>query len=175
MRHRMQREGRTGVYSVLKSMEQGPSFRIVKPKFPVEDPNWRIVAAQRSRSTHLYFSIIDEAPGPFSMRIGAFLPLLPQRSCYHRRHARRLRRAVSNGRKRLYFRLRPQRFAGRRHTCDPAQPHPPPHRRQHLRSPAEAFTENQLEASSSLPSNHQSLQRPDRLTQSSLPAQAPET
>ena len=74
MRHRMQREGRTGVYYVLKSMEQGPSFRIVKPKFPVEDPNWRIVAAQRSRYTHLYFYIIDEVLGPFSMRIGTFLP-----------------------------------------------------------------------------------------------------
>jgi hypothetical protein len=74
MRQRMQREGRTGVYYVLKSMEQGPSFRIVKPKFPVEDPNWRIVAPQRSRYTHLYFYIIDKVLGPFSMRIGAFLP-----------------------------------------------------------------------------------------------------
>jgi hypothetical protein len=74
IRHRMQREGRMGVYYVLKSMEQGPSFRIVKPKFPVEDPNWRIVAAQRSRYTHLYFYIIDQMLGPFSMRIGAFLP-----------------------------------------------------------------------------------------------------
>ena len=74
IRHRMQREGRTGVYYVLKSMEQGPSFRIVKPKFPVEDPNWRILAAQRSRYTHLYFYIIDEVLGAFSMRIGTFLP-----------------------------------------------------------------------------------------------------
>ncbi|TSA40070.1 hypothetical protein D4Q85_00365 [bacterium] len=37
LRTRMQRDGRTGVYYVLKSMEQGPSFRIMKPKFPVED------------------------------------------------------------------------------------------------------------------------------------------
>ncbi len=42
LRTRMQREGRTGVYYVLKSMEQGPSFRIVKPKYPVKDPTWRI-------------------------------------------------------------------------------------------------------------------------------------
>jgi hypothetical protein len=34
-------------------MEQGPSFRIVKPKYPVEDPTWRIIAPQRSRYTHL--------------------------------------------------------------------------------------------------------------------------
>ena len=74
IRHRLQRESRTGVYCVLKSMEQGPGFRIVKPKFPVADPNWRIVAPQRSRYTHLYFYIIDDVLGPFSMRIGAFLP-----------------------------------------------------------------------------------------------------
>jgi hypothetical protein len=59
LRRRMQREGRRGVYYVLKSMEQGPSFRIVKPKFPVDDPNWRIVAAQRSRYTHLSKWITD--------------------------------------------------------------------------------------------------------------------
>jgi len=74
LRTRMQREGRTGVYYVLKSMEQGPSFRIVNPKFPVDDPNWRIVASQRSRYTHLYFYIIDAVLGPFAMRIGAYLP-----------------------------------------------------------------------------------------------------
>jgi hypothetical protein len=74
LRARMQREGRTGVYYLLKSMEQGPSFRIVKPKYPVEDPTWRIIAPQRSRYTHLYFYIIDDEIGPFSMRIGAYLP-----------------------------------------------------------------------------------------------------
>jgi len=74
LRTRMQREGRTGAYYVLKSMEQGPSFRIVKPKYPVEDPTWRIIAPQRSRYTHLYFYIIDDELGPFSMRIGAYLP-----------------------------------------------------------------------------------------------------
>ena len=74
LRTRMQREGRTGVYYVLKSMEQGPSLRIVKPKYPVEDPTWRIIAPQRSRYTHLYFYILDDQLGPFSMRIGAYLP-----------------------------------------------------------------------------------------------------
>jgi hypothetical protein len=59
---------------VLQSMEQGPSFRIVKPKFPVEDPSWRKTAPQRSRYTHLYFHLIDEVLGPFAMRIGAYLP-----------------------------------------------------------------------------------------------------
>ena len=74
LRTRMQREGRTGVYYVLKSMERGPSFRIAKPKYPVKDPSWRIIAPQRSRYTHLYFYIVDEQLGPFSMRIGAYLP-----------------------------------------------------------------------------------------------------
>jgi len=74
LRTHMQQKGRTGVYYVLKSMEQGPSFRIVNPKFPVDDPNWRIVAPQCSRYTHLYFYIIDEVLGPFAMRIGAYLP-----------------------------------------------------------------------------------------------------
>jgi len=74
LRKCMQREGRTGVYYVLKSMEQGPSFRLVKPKFPVEDPSWRKIAPQRSRYTHLYFYLIDEVLGPFAMRIGAYLP-----------------------------------------------------------------------------------------------------
>jgi len=74
LRKRMQRDGRTGVYYILKSMEQGPSFRIVKPKYPVKDPCHRIVAPQRSRYTHLYFYLIDEVLGPFSMRIGAYMP-----------------------------------------------------------------------------------------------------
>ena len=29
-------------------MEQGPSFRIVKPKFPVEDPAWRMLVIVRN-------------------------------------------------------------------------------------------------------------------------------
>jgi len=74
LRRRMQRQGQTGVYYILKSMEQGPSFRIVKPKYPVSDPNWRLIASQRSRYTHVYFYIVDEVLGPFSMRIGAYLP-----------------------------------------------------------------------------------------------------
>ena len=45
--------------------------RIVKPKFPVEDPTWRKIAPQRSRYTHLYFYLVDEVLGPVAMRIGA--------------------------------------------------------------------------------------------------------
>jgi len=33
-------------------MEQGRTFRIRMPKFPSSDPNYRILAPQRSRFTH---------------------------------------------------------------------------------------------------------------------------
>jgi len=64
LRMRMQYEGLSGVYYVLKSLEQGPSFRITKPKFPVADPTWRIITPQRSRYTHLYFYIIEALAEP---------------------------------------------------------------------------------------------------------------
>src|SRR6266496_3772237 len=65
---------RFGVYFILMSMEQGPSFRISLPKFPTEDPNYRILRAQRSRYRHYYFYIYDQQLGAFCLRIGSFLP-----------------------------------------------------------------------------------------------------
>jgi hypothetical protein len=56
---RMRKQNRFGVYFILKSMEVGPSFRIAAPKFPVKDPNYRILSSQRSRYTHYYFYIWD--------------------------------------------------------------------------------------------------------------------
>jgi hypothetical protein len=38
-----------GVYYILKSMEQGPTFRVTVPKYPTKDANYRILARQRSR------------------------------------------------------------------------------------------------------------------------------
>ena len=58
----------------LKSMEQGPTFRISVPKYPTRDPNHRILAHQRSRFTHYYFYIYDEVLGPIVMRVASFLP-----------------------------------------------------------------------------------------------------
>ncbi len=49
---RLERENRLGVYFILKSMEQGATFRSVEPKYPSEDPNYRIVKKSRSRFTH---------------------------------------------------------------------------------------------------------------------------
>jgi len=45
-------------------MEVGPTFRITVPKYPAPDPNYRILAHQRSRFTHYYFYIRDEVLGP---------------------------------------------------------------------------------------------------------------
>ena len=68
--------------------------RIVKPKFPVEDPSWRKIAPQRSRYTHLYFYLIDEVLGPFAMRIGAYLPFY---ATYYINGRHRWRGAVFRG------------------------------------------------------------------------------
>src|SRR6516165_5695297 len=71
---RMERQNRFGVYFILKSMEVGPSFRSTVPRYPVEDPNYRILARQRSRYTHYYFYIRDEVLGALSLCVGSFLP-----------------------------------------------------------------------------------------------------
>jgi hypothetical protein len=72
----MKRQNRFGVYFILQSMETGPSFRISAPKFPTKDPNYRVVASQRSRYTHYYFYIWDEVLGPMSMCVGSFFPFI---------------------------------------------------------------------------------------------------
>jgi hypothetical protein len=62
------------VYFILKSMEQGNTFRSSPPKFPTADPHYRILARQRSRFTHYYFYIHDEVLGPMAMRVASFFP-----------------------------------------------------------------------------------------------------
>jgi hypothetical protein len=71
---RMERAGQHGVYFVLKSMEQGQTFRSTVPRFATTDPNYRILARQRSRFTHYYFYILDETLGPMVMRVASFFP-----------------------------------------------------------------------------------------------------
>ncbi len=70
----MERKNAYGVYFIYRSMEQGPSFRSSKPKYPTDDPNYRILAPQRSRFMHYYFYIRDEVLGPMILRIGTFFP-----------------------------------------------------------------------------------------------------
>jgi hypothetical protein len=70
----MERRDEFGVYFIFCSLEQGPSFRCSKPKYPTKDPNYVILAPQRSRYTHYYFYIRDEVLGPISLRVGSFFP-----------------------------------------------------------------------------------------------------
>src|SRR5438552_10357787 len=63
-----------GVYFILKSMEQGATFRSSVPKFPTQDPNHRILAHQRSRFMHYYFYVRDEVLGPMVIRVASFFP-----------------------------------------------------------------------------------------------------
>jgi hypothetical protein len=72
--HRMERQQRFGVYFIMKSMELGPSFRITAPKFPTNDPNYRLIGRQRARYTHYYFYVRDEILGPLALCVGSFLP-----------------------------------------------------------------------------------------------------
>jgi len=71
---RMAKNDRYGVYFIFKSMEKGPTYRVTVPKYPTKDPNYRILARQRSRFTHYYFYIRDETLGPMVMRVASFLP-----------------------------------------------------------------------------------------------------
>jgi hypothetical protein len=70
----MEGRKRFGPYFILKSLEQGPKFGVHLPKYPTDDPNYRIVTRQRSRYTHYYFYIRDEVLGPFVLCVGSFLP-----------------------------------------------------------------------------------------------------
>src|SRR5215467_5039521 len=71
---RMDKTNTYGVYFIFKSMEQGRTFRITIPKYPTQDPNYRILAHQRSRFTHYYFYIHDEVLGPIILRVASFFP-----------------------------------------------------------------------------------------------------
>ena len=71
---RMEKNNVYGVYFIFKSMEQGRTFRISVPKFPAQDPHYRILAPQRSRFTHFYFYIRDEVLGPIIVRVSSFFP-----------------------------------------------------------------------------------------------------
>ena len=61
---RIERKNAYGVYFIYRNMEQGLSLRSSKPKYPTDDPNYRILAHQRSRFMHYYFYIRDEVMGP---------------------------------------------------------------------------------------------------------------
>jgi hypothetical protein len=70
----MERQKRFGVYFIFKVMEQGPSFRSCTPRFPTEDPHYRILRREWARYTHDYFYIRDEVLGFMILCVGSFLP-----------------------------------------------------------------------------------------------------
>ena len=82
---RMRRKNQFGVYYILRSMEVGPTFRSFQPRYPVEDPDYRILRRRRSRYTHFYFYIHDPVLGALSLCIGSFLPF--QINCYLNGHS----------------------------------------------------------------------------------------
>ncbi len=71
---RCRRAGRFGVYSILMSMEQGPTFRSIQPKHPTGDPNYRIIRPEYCRYRCYYFYIYDPVLGAMVLRVGSFLP-----------------------------------------------------------------------------------------------------
>jgi len=70
----MARRDAYGVYFIFKSMELGTTYRISLPKYPSQDPHYRILAHQRSRFTHYYFYIRDEVLGPMVLLVASFFP-----------------------------------------------------------------------------------------------------
>jgi hypothetical protein len=70
----MERRKRFGVYFIFKTMEPGPNFRSCPPKYPTEDPAYRIIKRHWSPYTHYYFYIRDEVLGPMILCVGSFLP-----------------------------------------------------------------------------------------------------
>ena len=71
---KMEKQNRFGVYFIFLSLEQGTTFRSKAPRYPTADPDYRILATQRSRFTHYYFYIRDEVLGPMVIRVATFLP-----------------------------------------------------------------------------------------------------
>jgi hypothetical protein len=55
-------------------MESGPTFRSCLPKYPTDDPDYRILKRKWSPYTHYYFYIRDEVLGPMILCVGSFLP-----------------------------------------------------------------------------------------------------
>jgi hypothetical protein len=52
---RFERRQRYGPYFIFKSLEQGPKFDVVVPKWPTADPDYRLIKRSRGRYTHYYF------------------------------------------------------------------------------------------------------------------------
>jgi hypothetical protein len=52
---RMERRNQHGPYCIITSMEMGSTFTSKMPRFPTEDPDYRIIRRVPSRYLHYYF------------------------------------------------------------------------------------------------------------------------
>lgn len=71
---RMERHNQHGVYCIFTSMEMGSTFSSKMPRFPTDDPNYRIIRRLPSRYLHYYFYVRDPVIGPLAMCVGTYLP-----------------------------------------------------------------------------------------------------
>jgi hypothetical protein len=70
----MERRNQHGVYCIFTSMEMGSTFSSKMPRFPTDDPNYRIIRRVPSRFLHYYFYIRDPVIGPLAMCVATYLP-----------------------------------------------------------------------------------------------------
>ena len=70
----MVRSQRTASTSSSRAWSRVPPFVARCPSIRPRDPNYRILAPQRSRFTHYYFYIRDPVLGPIAMRVASFFP-----------------------------------------------------------------------------------------------------
>jgi len=71
---RMERRNQHGVYYIFTSLERGSTFSSKRPKFPTDDPDYRIIRRVPSRYLHYYFYIRDPVIGPLAMCVATYLP-----------------------------------------------------------------------------------------------------
>ena len=69
---RLERRNHHGVYCIFASMEMGSTFRSQLPKYPTDDPNYRIIRRVPSRYLHYYSYIRDPVIGPLA--VDTYLP-----------------------------------------------------------------------------------------------------
>jgi len=72
--HRMEQRNQHGLCCIVTSMEMGSAFTSKLPRFPTEDPDYRIIRRVPSRYLHYYFYIRDPVIGPLALCIGTYLP-----------------------------------------------------------------------------------------------------
>ena len=70
----MERRNQYGVYLIITSMEMGSTFTSKPPRYPTDDPNYRIIRRVPSRYLHYYFYIRDPVMGALAMCVGTYLP-----------------------------------------------------------------------------------------------------